>query len=69
MKPAPKKERPESGPRSAPATNVPPKGNCRVCDTPSWHADDKGPVHACCARVPEGEKCVACSYAKANRNK
>lgn len=62
----PKKEKPASPP-TPPATNVPSKGACRVCGNPSWFEDADGPVHGCCSRVPVGEKCMACAYAKSNR--
>ena len=42
-----------------------PLGDCRVCGDPSWLADETGPVHLCCATVPEGETCGACSMSRA----
>lgn len=48
-----------------------PLGPCRVCGTPSWLADDRGPVHRCCARAEaHGEReCLACraAWAAADR--
>lgn len=34
---------------------------CRVCGRDSFLFDETGPVHLCCARLPEGETdCPAC---------
>ncbi|HET7488810.1 MAG TPA: hypothetical protein VFJ85_12850 [Acidimicrobiales bacterium] len=51
-------------------SSPPPAGSCRVCGDPSWGADDKGPVHGCCARFEArhpGHPCPACAQAKENR--
>jgi len=47
----------------------PPVGACRVCAGVSWHGDDAGPVHLCCARweaAGSGGPCGACAQSREN---
>lgn len=48
-----------------------PVGPCRLCSAPSWGADDRGPVHLCCARAEAaGERtCAACAASVALNRK